>query len=183
MSEISNRYARLAARFAATVAAVPDDRWNAPSPCEDWTARDVLRHVVDTQGLFLGFVGRELGDVGSVDEDPLGTWEAAAKVVHAELDDPERAAATYEGAFGTARFEESVDRFLGFDLVVHRWDLARAAGVDDRIPPEDLAWAAARAEELGEHARRPGVLGPALEPPPDADEQTRLLAFLGRRAW
>ncbi|HEY8340391.1 MAG TPA: TIGR03086 family metal-binding protein [Egibacteraceae bacterium] len=183
MSEIAQRYTRLADRFAATIAAVPTDRWSAPSPCEGWTARDVVRHVVDTQGLFLGFVGRDLGDVGSVDDDPLGTWEAAAKVVRAELEDPERAAATYEGMFGIARFEESVDRYLSFDLVIHRWDLARATGVDERIPPEDLAWATARAHELGEQARRQGVFGPALEPPPGADEQTRLLAFVGRRAW
>jgi hypothetical protein len=39
-----------------------------------------------------------------------------------------------------------------------------------------------RAEELGDTLRSEGVCGPALEPPADADEQTRLLAFLGRRA-
>jgi len=29
----------------------------------------------------------------------------------------------------------------------------------------------------------PEPAGAALEPLPDADEQTRLLAFLGRKAW
>jgi hypothetical protein len=29
--------------------------------------------------------------------------------------------------------------------------------------------------------RGPGAFGPAIDPPADADEQTRLLAFLGRR--
>jgi hypothetical protein len=33
-----------------------------------------------------------------------------------------------------------------------------------------------------EALRAPGVLGPALEPPPGADAQTKLLAYLGRRA-
>jgi hypothetical protein len=29
----------------------------------------------------------------------------------------------------------------------------------------------------------PGFFGPELTPPPDADEQTRWLAYLGRAAW
>ena len=53
MSEVSERYQRLTDAFAAKVAAVPADKWEAPSPCPDWNARAVVRHVVDTQGLFL----------------------------------------------------------------------------------------------------------------------------------
>lgn len=34
---------------------------------------------------------------------------------------------------------------------------------------------------FGADLRRAGVCGPALEPPAGADEQTRLLAVLGRR--
>ena len=36
---------------------------------------------------------------------------------------------------------------------------------------------------FGEVLRSPGVCGPELEASPDADEQTRLTAVLGRRAW
>ena len=66
MTEIADRYRRLSDAFAATIAAVPDDRWSSPSPCEDWTARDVVGHVVASQGMFLGFVGEEVG------RDPVG---------------------------------------------------------------------------------------------------------------
>jgi hypothetical protein len=31
--------------------------------------------------------------------------------------------------------------------------------------------------------RRPGFFGPELTPPDGADEQTRMLAFLGRAPW
>jgi hypothetical protein len=37
------------------------------------------------------------------------------------------------------------------------------------------------AEGFGDALRGPGVCGPASETPADADEQTRMLAFLGRR--
>jgi hypothetical protein len=70
MTEISERYARLADAFAAKIASVPSDRWATQSPCEGWTARDVVGHVVSSQGLILGLVGRSLGDIPSADDDP-----------------------------------------------------------------------------------------------------------------
>jgi uncharacterized protein (TIGR03086 family) len=182
MSEVSERYVRLADAFTATVTAVPADAWANPSPCADWTARDVVRHVAATQGMFLGFVGRDLGDVPSVDDDPLAAWTAARAVVQGDLEDPVRAAAEFDGFLGRSTFEAAVDRFLCMDLVVHRWDLAHAAGLDDRIDAADVARVRQGAEAFGDALRSPGAFGPALEPPDGADEQARLLAFLGRRA-
>ena len=139
MTEISDRYGRLASEFAAKVAAVPDDAWENPSPCPEWTARDVVGHVVSTQGMFLGFVGRELGDISSVDDDPLAAWNAARAVVQRDLEDRERATEEFDGLLGRTTFEAAVDRFLSFDLVIHGWDLARAANLDDRIDPDEVA--------------------------------------------
>ncbi|MFD3685308.1 TIGR03086 family metal-binding protein [Nocardiopsis sp. NPDC058631] len=183
MSDIRARYARLSDDFAATVAAVPDSRWSAPSPCEGWTALDVVRHVVDTQGMFLRLVGRDLGDIPSVDAAPAAAWDAARAVVQADLDTPELANAAYDGYFGRTTFALSVDRFLSFDLVVHRWDLSRAAGLDERLAPEDVRWAHGNTAVFGDGMRGAGVCGPELTPPEGADAQTRFLAFVGRRAW
>lgn len=183
MSEISERFKRLSADFAATSEAVPTDRWNSPSPCPDWTARGVVGHVVENQIMFLGFVDRSLGDIPSVDEDPVGAWRAASAVVQTELDDPERAGANFDGFFGRSRFDEGVDRFVNFDLIVHRWDLARAAGLKVQLDPADLDWASKKAESFGDMLHSEGVCGPALTPPPGADRQTEFLANLGRRAW
>jgi uncharacterized protein (TIGR03086 family) len=180
MTEISERYARLADKFAEKVAAVPDDRWSSPSPCAEWTARDIVAHVVTTQGMFLGFVGRSLGDIPSVDDDPRGAFTAARTVVQADLEDPERAGAEFEGGMGTMSFETGVDRFLNFDLVVHGWDLARATGLDDHIDPADLKRIRVAAEGFGDAMRGPNAFGPEVEPPADASEQDRVLAFLGR---
>jgi len=41
----------------------------------------------------------------------------------------------------------------------------------------------AHSAEWGDAMRGPGAMGPALDPPPDADAQVRLLAHLGRTAW
>jgi uncharacterized protein (TIGR03086 family) len=182
MSEISERYQRLSDEFAARIAAVPADRWNSPSPCEDWSARDVVRHVVETQGMFLGLVDRKLGPVPDVAEDPVGAWDAARAVVQADLDDPARAGAEFEGQLGRQTFEAAVDRFINLDLTVHGWDLARATGQDERIELADVQRALATARSFGDSLRGPGVCGPEVEAPADADEQTRMRAVLGRRA-
>lgn len=184
---IADRYRRRAARFTETVAAVPPDRWSAPSPCPEWDARALVAHVVQAQGLFAGFVGRDAAEGPSVDDDPLGAWIAARDQTQAELDDPTLATAEFDGLMGRTSFEQAADRFLSFDLVVHRWDLARAAGLDDEIPADDLAALQSAvevmSEQMGEAMRSPGAFGPAIEPPAGADGQTRVLAFIGRRAW
>lgn len=181
MSEIADRYRRLSAAFTDKVAGVPEDRWDAPSPCDGWTARDVVRHVVDTHGTFLGLVGRRLPELPSVDDDPLAAWTGARDVVQADLDDPVLAGAGYEGSFGPSTFEQAVDGFLGFDQVLHGWDLARATGQDETIPPDEIERISALVARMGDALHRPGVCGPAIEPSPGDDDQTRLLLAVGRR--
>ena len=180
MTEVSERYRRLADAMADKIAAVPADRWTSPTPCDEWVARDLVRHVVSTQRMFLGFVGEELGDIPSVDDDPSGAWRAASSAVLAALEDPERASTAFEGFSGPTTFEAAVNRFLCFDLVVHGWDLARAAGLDERIEPQDVARVQGHAEEFGDKLRSPQAFGAARDVPPGSDDQTRLLAFLGR---
>jgi uncharacterized protein (TIGR03086 family) len=182
MSAIADRYRRLSDDFAATVAAVPADRWDDQSPCEDWKARDVVRHVVDTSGMFLGFVGKDLGDVPSVDDDPVAAVDHARGRIQAELDDPERAASTFTGLMGESTFEAAADRFLCTDLVVHRWDLGRATGQDVRLDPAEMAAVRESMAPMADQMRGPGAFGPELEPPRGADEQTAFLAYFGRQA-
>jgi uncharacterized protein (TIGR03086 family) len=183
MSEISDRYDRLSSTFAATLAAVPEDRWDAATPCQEWTTLDLVRHVVDSQGLFLSLVGREVGPLPPLEKDPTGAFDAARAAVLADLQDPERAGAEFEGHAGRTTLERAVDRFLTFDLVVHRWDLARATGLDEGIDQADLAFVRQGTDAMGDMLHTSGSTAPPLDPPPGADEQTALLARLGRRAW
>ncbi len=118
-----------------------------------------------------------------MDDDPAAAFDASRKVVQADLDDPERANVTFEGVFGTMTFAESIDRFINFDLVVHRWDLAHATGQDETIAPDEIRRVEDATAGFGDALRGEGVCGPALDPPAGCDEQTKVLAFLGRKAW
>ena len=180
MNEVADRYRSLARGFTERVEAVPEERWANPSPCAGWTARDVVRHMVETSELFLGMVGLEVPAGPSVDDDPVLAWAAARDAVQAALDDPEKATLAYEGRFGRTTFEQGIARFVCADLVVHTWDLARATGLDERLDPDAVHELFVGMEPMDEMLRQSGAFGPKLEPPEDADEQTRLLAFLGR---
>ncbi|MFC9787022.1 TIGR03086 family metal-binding protein [Rhodococcus sp. NPDC127528] len=181
-TETAARYRRLAETLTRTVEAVPADGWERPSPCEGWTARDVLRHVIDTQTYPLDPVGLTLPPVPDVDSDPVGAWAQTRDAVLDILDDPERAGLEYDGSLGRTSVAATFGSFFCFDLVVHRWDLARATGLDESIPTEDLVLVTGFADRMGEQIRTPGVCGPAVEVPAEADAQTRLLGRLGRRA-
>ncbi|HEX2040963.1 MAG TPA: TIGR03086 family metal-binding protein [Acidimicrobiales bacterium] len=177
---VSDRYRAMAADFTSRVEAVPPDRWESPSPCEGWTARDVVRHMVGNVDWFFGMIGRARPDGPSVDDDPAGAWAAARDAMQAALDDPQVAGAEYEGAFGRSTLEQSVDRFMCIDLLVHAWDLARAAGLDERLDADEVHRVFEAVQPMDEMLRSPQAFGPKVEPPEDADEQARLLAFLGR---
>lgn len=182
MGEIADRYRRLAEAFTTKVEKVPDDRWTSATPCADWTVRDLVRHVVETQGQFLGFVGKSVPEGPSVDDDPLGAWARARDAVQAGLDDPAVATAEYDAMGGRSTFEKGVDGFLSADLVIHGWDLARATGQDEQMNPAEITRVRTDLAKLGDLLRSPGAFGPEVEASQGADEQTRLLAFLGRRA-
>lgn len=98
------------------------------------------------------------------------------------LHDPARADHAYEGYFGPTTFAATVDDFYSFDLVVHRWDLARAVGLTEyeAMDADELARIRRSGAVFGESARMPGVLGAELPAPADASEQERVLAWLGR---
>ncbi len=182
MSETADLYRRLTDEFVVAVRAVPADRWSDPSPCEGWTALGVVEHVANVQGLFLPFVGREAAVIPPVADDPERALRVAFDSVMAVLEDPALATQTFEGVFGTSTFASAIERFACFDLVVHRWDLARATGGDETIPETDAERVMAGAAAFGPALRSPGVCGPEVDVAPDADASTRMLGLVGRQA-
>ena len=112
----------------------------------------------------------------------MGAWTAGRDQTQADLEDPARADAEYDGMLGHSTFGASVDGFVCFDLVLHGWDLARATGQDETIDPAEVARVQAMVDKMGPMLVENGVVREQLEAPPEASAQDRLLASVGRRA-
>jgi uncharacterized protein (TIGR03086 family) len=167
-------------RFTAVVEAAGDTDWSSPSPCEGWTAADVLDHVVDTQRDFLDKRG---ADVGARPEGtPQEVWAAHRDVVRRVTADDAFVSEEYDGYFGRTTVADTLANFYGFDLLVHRWDLARGLGRDTSYSDAELDLVEATLPGFGEHLYDDGVCAPAVPVPDDAPRQVRLLAVMGRSA-
>ena len=188
MSETSERFALVAEGFTVTVEAVPDDAWEHPAPCEGWVARDVVRHLVEWlpgPGFLLGAFGVETRPIPSVEDDPAGAWAAVRDAIQRALDDPEVAGRVEDcGPPGRMSLEAAVDMTCTPDVLIHTWDLARATGLDERLDADEVHRQVIAIDALppgvDEAMRGSGHFGPRVEVPDGADEQTRLLAFMGR---
>ena len=182
MTEPADRYRKVAAAFSDRVRAVPADRWDAPTPCEGWVARDVVRHLVEwVPAFFFGSWGIELPPAPGVDEDPVAAWLALDRALQGALDDPEVARSERDTRMGRSSFEATLDMICTGDVLVHTWDLARATGLDEALDAEEVHRMLEGAEPLDQALRSSGHYGPRVDVADDADEQTKLLAFLGRQ--
>ena len=180
MSEISDRYQKIADGFTTRLADIQPDQWEAPTPCTDWHVRDLVAHVIGTHRRVAGMV-RE-GEPADVDPDGdlHAQWQNSRDEILAALTDPAQASTVTRGMFGEQTFESLVSRLLCADTLLHTWDLARATGQDERLDPDAVVKAREFLLTLDDALRRPGGFAPKIEPAPGSDEQTQLLNFCGR---
>src|SRR5450631_270521 len=179
----ADEYRDLAGRFTEIVAGVLDNAaWSRPAPPEGWTARDVVRHLVEWFPAFL----RQGADITlpagpKVDDDPAGAWHTFNDGVQALLDDPKAEGRMFSHEHtGDLPLPRAIAQFFTADVFMHSWDLAHATGQDETLDPERCAMMLAGMEPFEEMLRTSGQYGPRVEAPDDADVQTKFLAFIGR---
>jgi uncharacterized protein (TIGR03086 family) len=191
VTESSERFTRVADGFSRCIADVPASAWSRPAPCEGWLARDVVRHVctwLPGPGFLLGTWGIETASMPSVDDDPGGAWAVVRDAIQRGLDDPVIAERIEDcGPPGHLSFQAAVDMTCTPDVLIHTWDLARAAGLPEHeeLEPHEVARQLtgidAMPAEVDEAMRGSGHFGARVLVAGDADDLTRLLAFYGRR--
>ena len=177
MTPEATKFLEAAERFSTTTADAAD--WSATSPCEGWTAADVVDHVVDTQRTFLTTHGAEIGDRPS--GTPEEIWAAHLAAVRPVVADDAYLATVYDGWFGPTTLGETLVRFYGLDLVVHGWDLASSQGTPTTFSEADMDAMETSFEGFGEAMYADGVFAEDLPVADDAPRQEKLLARMGRR--
>lgn len=186
--EVPFDLAAASAELRRVALAVRDDQLDLPTPCEDWTVRDLLVHVghaarafaeaarhdaveeatPDGADLPAGWrerLGHDLGVLVTAWLDPAA-WRGAAEATGVTMPSPE------------------VARVALTELVVHTWDLAVATDQGFRVDRRDLevcydyAKAMAAPQML---ASRRDLYGDVVTLPAGSTTLDRLLALTGRR--
>ena len=126
--------------FVQRLCLVTADDWPRATPCDDWTVRDLVVHVVGGDRLSAALLRgasrehataiRKDTDLG---DDAVASFDKAADDIAAAFAEP--------GAFErTIPHPSGMDmpgaRLLGFrigDYALHAWDLAQAIGADEKL--------------------------------------------------
>jgi uncharacterized protein (TIGR03086 family) len=160
-----------------------------PSPCDGWTVRDVLNHIVAGAELFALCVrDRSVSDDAAAElmtSDRLGTdykasFHDAADAANESFAIPGAMDRIVKLPFGEMPAGMALDIAI-FDVTTHAWDLAKATGQSTDLDPE-IAGPAFRVTQamLSEDLRNAGMFGPPVDAPADAPLADRLAALAGR---
>ena len=163
------------------VGAVHDDDLDRPTPCDDWTVRDLLAHIHQFSSVFTDSARK--APIRPPD-GLVGDWRTA---IPAQLDDLATAWAkpsAWEGQVSAGGVEMTAPDnavVAAEELTVHAWDLAHATDQTVRVDDATL-----------DHVERfftlfppdpdtgAGPFGPVTPIGDDADRLHRILALAGR---
>jgi uncharacterized protein (TIGR03086 family) len=157
----------------AVVRGVKPDRLDAPTPCREWTVRQLIDHLLEW-GPALVAAGRKAeptksGDLEAVYDDLVAAWsEPAAWQGTTRVGGPQELPATMIGGM-----------VLG-EVVIHGWDLARATGQDVDWDPGLLEVVHREIVATAEMGRGMGIYDPAVPVPVSRSILARTLGLTGR---
>lgn len=176
----AEQHAQDAARFTALVESAGPDDWVRPSPVQEWTARDVVEHLLEWLPGFLQMAGQSLPAVDTA--DLAAAWRQRASDVQQLIE--ARGDVEFESPmFGRTTVAAAIDRFYTADVWMHSWDLARALGQQPDLGEERCAQALAGMEPMEQVLRDSGQFGQRVDVPADASAQDRFIGFIGRNPY
>lgn len=172
-------------QFGRLVHAVGSGDWDNPTPCSEWSVRDLVNHLVNEALWVLPLLsGETIESVGNrfdgdlLGDHPVAEWDNAQRqavdaVASADL------GRTVHLSYGDVAGTDYIGQ-LTADLVIHAWDLARGIGADDDLDPALVHTTYEMAQRDAEQLAQSGLFGTPVDVPDEADEQTKLLALVGR---
>jgi uncharacterized protein (TIGR03086 family) len=165
----------------------PTDPLERPSPCDRWTGRQVLNHMVGSAHMFASAARGELPTLPDwdtapdlLDDDPAMAYALAVGAVSSAFDAASRRGDEVALPFATLPAAFAL-RLVMADHVTHGWDLARCTG---RVLEVDEAVAALSLETfrswIRPELRAAGHFASATIPTCDPTPLDRVAAFAGR---
>jgi len=152
--------------FADAIRAAREFR-DAPTPAPEGDVRAVLEHVF---GVHDGLLLQPLGvRPDSPEDDPEARWAATVAALFPALEQP-----------GALDKRELLIGIVTTDVLIHSWDLSRAAGATVPLDPGLCQSGFDRALANKRVLQESGALGAPVAVPADATVQDQLLGLFGR---
>jgi uncharacterized protein (TIGR03086 family) len=181
-SAIVDDLARASAVMGDLIDRVAADQWTAPTPCTEWSVRDVVNHLVGTNLMFVAmFEESPMPERGAdrLGVDPAGAYRRSVVALQAAAARPGVLERSQTSPVGVATGVERLQWRIA-DLLVHGWDLVQATGVVAELPDDLVEQALTFVQAQLPSQPRTGRFS---DPQPIRDNASaidRLAAFTGR---
>ena len=181
-------YVRAMGSAARFVNGVGRGQWHDRTPCTEWDLRALVNHMT-YENLWAAelFPGKTMAEVGDrfdgdvLGDDPISAFNRSVEAATAAVSVPGAMEAVCHLSFGDAPGAEYAKQLFG-DMLIHGWDVAKASRQDAALDAALVDVGLPLAEEVASLAAGSGAFAAPVPVPDDAPAQTRLLAFVGRRA-
>jgi len=181
-------YQRAAALMGEAITSLTDQQWDLKCGPDDLSIAAAVAWVVVGDSQISSAIDRgRLDEIHDIEANVLGpnlvaTWRGTALAAISSLDSIDDLDGTVEHPDGHLVIGDLVGQRVS-ENIVRSWDIRRAVNSELAIPEDLAVWCLDFWNSHADAVMAGGVLpNNPIQPAPDADASTRLLAFTGRRA-
>jgi uncharacterized protein (TIGR03086 family) len=176
------KFDRAVAVADSVIAAVKQDQLGDPTPCTEWSVRQLINHVATGSLMFVSMVTggpRPDRNQDQLGDDPLGAFRATVRDLRAAFSAEGALDRIYPTPFGDGPGAVLVNMRV-IEMSIHAWDIAKATGQSTDLDPELAEWGLRSLRDAVPADRAGSPFGTEQPAPEGATAADRLAAFAGR---
>ena len=167
------------------IVGVQADQFNASTPCSEWNVKSLINHNIKVSQAFYGMLTGS-GRVNPFDvsgpipsEGAVAAFEGSTGALLEAIKAPGALEKVVDAPFGKMPGSQLI--MIPFaDLLIHKWDLAKATGQDSSMDSSMADACHALLAPMMDGLRSSGNFASEVTVPASASTQDRLLAITGR---
>ncbi len=151
---IVDRFVLSGTEFERNLRTVCPGQWMLPTPCTEWTVRQLVNHVTRGNLNYVGLVEGgtraeflRLRDIDALGSDPVGAYVRSVQGCTEAFARPGALQRILDYPLGRIAGQQAL-AVRTTDNTIHTWDLARALGIDDTLDTSLITWIDRHLDEI-----------------------------------